>query len=280
MRQTRAKVVVLLALAGLVFLFFHFGFQRYLTALKLLLSFAILGFFPLIAKRAVEKLKVQRALASFPKPPTFDYNLVVIGAGSAGLVTAYIAAAVRAKVALVEQHKMGGDCLNTGCVPSKALIRSAKICSYISRARDFGFRTGEIDFDFAEVMERVQRVVRKIEPHDSAERYQQLGVEVIPGKAHILSPYQVQVGGKVLTTRSIVVATGARPFVPPLPGADRLCRAQRDRLPRDHRLGGDALATLQVREDSLCGWWIRGRYSQCAGSGRLRYAGDLRPELR
>lgn len=187
---------------------------------KLLLSFALLGLFPLIAKRFASKLKARRALASFPKPRRFDYNLVVIGAGSAGLVTAYIAAAVRAKVALIERHKMGGDCLNTGCVPSKALLRSAKMCSHINRAQDFGFRSAKIDFDFSQVMERVQQVIRKIEPHDSAERYRQLGVEVIAGRARVASPYQVEVDGRTLTTRNIVLATGARPSVPPINGLE------------------------------------------------------------
>jgi uncharacterized membrane protein YdjX (TVP38/TMEM64 family) len=148
----------------------------------LLLSFALLGIFPLVAKKAVNWIKARKVLAPYKKPAKFDYNMVVIGAGSAGLVTAYIAAAVKAKVALIEKHKMGGDCLNTGCVPSKALLRSAKMLSYARRAEEFGFRQGRIDFEFAEVMERVQRVIRKVEPHDSVERYTGLGVEVIEGK--------------------------------------------------------------------------------------------------
>ncbi len=154
------------------------------------------------------------------KPKKFDYNVVVIGAGSAGLVTSYIAAMLKAKVALIEKHKMGGDCLNTGCVPSKALIRTAKMLSYARRAQDFGLNKMEADFDFAKVMDRVQNVIAKIEPHDSVERYSSLGVECIQGMAKILSPYEVNVGGKTLTTRSIVIATGARPFVPPIPGLD------------------------------------------------------------
>jgi dihydrolipoamide dehydrogenase len=188
----------------------------------LLFSFALLGVFPLIARRAVAMIRARRALAPYPKPRSFDYNLVVIGAGSAGLVTAYIAAAVKARVALVEKEQMGGDCLNTGCVPSKALIRSARILSYVRRAGEFGFRSGHIEFDFAEVMARVQRVIRKVAPHDSEERYRKLGVDVIRGEAKIMSPYTVQVGGRTLTTRSIVIATGARPFVPPIPGLDQV----------------------------------------------------------
>jgi pyruvate/2-oxoglutarate dehydrogenase complex dihydrolipoamide dehydrogenase (E3) component len=143
---------------------------------------------------------------------------VVIGAGSAGLVSSYIAAAVKAKVALIEKHKMGGDCLNTGCVPSKALIRSAKMLAYGRRAAEFGLNQAEAKVDFAAVMERVQRVISKVEPHDSIERYTSLGVECLTGEARITSPYTVEVNGRVLTTRSIIIATGASPFVPPIPG--------------------------------------------------------------
>ncbi|MDZ4218446.1 MAG: dihydrolipoyl dehydrogenase [Methylobacter sp.] len=156
------------------------------------------------------------------KPKHFDNNLIVIGAGSGGLVTAYIAAAVKAKVTLIEQHKMGGDCLNTGCVPSKALIRSAKFLSHISRSAEFGIKKATVEFDFAEVMERVQTVIKKVEPHDSIERYSELGVNVITGTAKIISPWQVEVttetGVQTLSTRAIVIAAGARPFVPPIPG--------------------------------------------------------------
>ena len=151
----------------------------------------------------------------------YDYNMIVIGGGSAGLVSSYIAAAVKAKVALVEKHKMGGDCLNTGCVPSKALIRSAKMCAYGKRAEEFGFKKTEITFDFKDVMQRVHNVIKAIEPHDSIERYTKLGVECIEGDAKIVSPHSVEVDGKTLTTRSIIVATGARPMVPPIPGLDK-----------------------------------------------------------
>ena len=188
----------------------------------LVFSFALLGIFPLIAKKTAAKIKSRKALAAAPRPKKFDYNLVVIGAGAAGLVTAYIAATVRAKVALIEKHKMGGDCLNTGCVPSKALIRSAKMLSYARRAREFGFDDGNIEFDFSRVMERVHQVIKRIEPHDSVERYTQLGVECISGEAKITSPYTVEVNGKPLTTKKIVIASGARPFVPPIPGLDQV----------------------------------------------------------
>ena len=151
---------------------------------------------------------------------------MVIGAGSAGLVSAYIAAAVKAKVTLVERHRMGGDCLNTGCVPSKALLRSAKFVAQARRARALGMRSAVVDFAFGEVMERVQRVVRTVEPHDSAERYEGLGVECLQGEARITSPWTVEVetaeGVRTLTTRSIVIAAGARPFVPPIPGLEEV----------------------------------------------------------
>ena len=189
----------------------------------LVLAFVLLGIFPLVAKRVLDGIKARKVYAKWPKPARFDYNLVVIGAGSAGLVSAYIGAATKAKVALIEKHQMGGDCLNTGCVPSKALIRSAKLLSHIARARDFGVRTAPAAVDFAAVMERVQRVIRDIEPHDSVARYTALGVECLAGTAKILSPWRVQVTfpngtERSLTTRSIVIAAGARPFVPPVPG--------------------------------------------------------------
>ena len=190
-------------------------------------SLALLGVFPLVARRASALVAARKVYARFRRPAAFDRNLVVIGGGSAGLVTAYIAAALKARVTLVEQHAMGGDCLNTGCVPSKALIRSARFVAQARRAAEFGMRSAEVAFDFAAVMERVQRVVRDIAPHDSVERYTGLGVEVAQGKARIVTPWEVEIAhhdGRVekLTTRAIVVAAGARPFVPPLPGLDRV----------------------------------------------------------
>lgn len=184
----------------------------------LLLSFALLGIFPLIAKKVLGVLQARKVYAGHRKPDNFDYNLVVLGAGSAGLVSSYIAAAVKARVALIEKHKMGGDCLNTGCVPSKALLRTAKMISYARRAREFGLQSNEVRFDFAEVMARVQQVIARVEPHDSVERYSGLGVEVIEGEARISGPWSVEVGGRTLTTRSIIIATGAAPLVPPIKG--------------------------------------------------------------
>jgi pyruvate/2-oxoglutarate dehydrogenase complex dihydrolipoamide dehydrogenase (E3) component/uncharacterized membrane protein YdjX (TVP38/TMEM64 family) len=189
-------------------------------------SFLLLGFFPLIAKKFVGAVKARRVYAKWPKPARFERNLVVIGAGSAGLVSAYIAAAVKAKVTIVEKHRMGGDCLNTGCVPSKALIKTARVLSTIRRAKEYGLKNAVAQFDFAEVMERVQRVISTIEPHDSIERYTALGVECVQGEAKITSPWSVHISGndgtkRTLTTRSIVIAAGARPFVPPIPGIEQ-----------------------------------------------------------
>ncbi len=203
----------------------------------LLGAFVLLGIFPLAARKALDAARSRKVYARWERqrPKKYDYNLVVIGAGAAGLVSAYIAAATRAKVALVEKHRMGGDCLHTGCVPSKALIRSARLLSDIARARQFGIAQASAGFDFAEVMQRVQRVVQTVEPHDSVERYTALGVECIESTATITSPWTVEVGDaplspaplpqgergtkrRVLTTKSIVIAAGARPFVPPIPG--------------------------------------------------------------
>ena len=189
----------------------------------LLLSFALLGVFPLIAKAVIGALQRRKVYARWPRPKHFDRNLVVIGAGAGGLVTAYIAAAVKARVTLVEGHKMGGDCLNFGCVPSKALIRSAKLAHEIRQASALGIHDASGRVDFAAVMARVRRVIHDIEPHDSVERYTALGVDVVQGHARITSPWSVELTRadgtqQTLTTRSIVIAAGASPFVPPIPG--------------------------------------------------------------
>ena len=184
----------------------------------LLAALVLLGVFPLVARFVYGWFQSRRAMAKYKRPKNYDYNMVVIGGGSAGLISSYVAAAVKAKVALIEKAEMGGDCLNTGCVPSKALIRSTRILSYSRRAQEFGFKSLTVDFTFADIMERVQRVIREIAPHDSPERYRGLGVDVIPGTAHIVDPFRVSVGGRVLTTRAIIVATGAAPIIPPIPG--------------------------------------------------------------
>jgi pyruvate/2-oxoglutarate dehydrogenase complex dihydrolipoamide dehydrogenase (E3) component/uncharacterized membrane protein YdjX (TVP38/TMEM64 family) len=189
----------------------------------LLASLVLLGVFPLLAKLLVDALQRRKLYARWPRPARFDRNLVVIGAGAGGLVSAYIAAAVKAKVTLIEGHKMGGDCLNYGCVPSKALIRSAKAMKQLRNAHTLGIRNALGEVDFAGVMRRVHEVIEAIEPHDSVERYTLLGVEVLEGHARITSPWSVEVrqaDGSVqtLTTRSIVIAAGASPFVPPIAG--------------------------------------------------------------
>jgi pyruvate/2-oxoglutarate dehydrogenase complex dihydrolipoamide dehydrogenase (E3) component/uncharacterized membrane protein YdjX (TVP38/TMEM64 family) len=184
-------------------------------------AFLLLGLFPYLARALVNTVRARRVYRGYRRPRRFDRNLIVIGAGSAGLVSAYIAAAVKARVTLIEKHRMGGDCLNTGCVPSKALIRSAKFASHLDRASEFGFDSVTGQANFAKVMERVQNVVRQVEPHDSVERYTGLGVECIEGEARILDPWTVQVNGQKLTARALVIAAGARPFVPPIPGLEQ-----------------------------------------------------------
>jgi pyruvate/2-oxoglutarate dehydrogenase complex dihydrolipoamide dehydrogenase (E3) component/uncharacterized membrane protein YdjX (TVP38/TMEM64 family) len=187
-------------------------------------SFILLGVFPLLANKIVEAIKANKVYAQWHKPPRFDNNIVVIGAGSGGLVTAYIAAAAKAKVTLVEKHKMGGDCLNTGCVPSKALIRSSRLLAQMRRSADFGIKKADAEFDFADAMTRVQSVILTIEPHDSVQRYTDLGVDVVEGEAKIISPWEVQVTtageNRIITTRAIVVAAGSRPLVPPISGVE------------------------------------------------------------
>jgi len=193
-----------------------------ILSFKLMGSFALLGIFPLIAKKIVNLIKANKVYTGHTKPKKIEYNMVVIGAGSAGLVTAYISAAVKAKVALIEKHKMGGDCLNTGCVPSKAIIKSAKLAHQMKNASKYGLEAVTPKFEFKNVMNRVHDIISKIEPHDSVERYSDLGVECIQGAAKIISPWEVEVDGKVLTTQNITIATGASPFVPPIPGLDQI----------------------------------------------------------
>lgn len=164
------------------------------------------------------------------KSNKFDRNLIVIGAGSGGLVAALIAAAVNAKVTLIEKDKMGGDCLNTGCVPSKALIKSAKIASLIKRSEEFGIETPESNVNFSRVMERVQSIIQKIEPHDSVERFESLGVECLEGEARLTSPNSVSINNTTLTAKNIIVATGAGPFIPPIKGIENIDYLTSDNL--------------------------------------------------
>lgn len=213
-------------LAGtIVFVYAGTQLGQFKLSWQLALALVLLGIFPLVAKKILDGLKARKIYAKWAdkKPSHFDRNVIVIGAGSAGLVTSYIAAAVKAKVTLVEKHKMGGDCLNTGCVPSKSMIASAKLLNRMQRSKEFGIASAVATWDFADVMERIQRVVNEIEPHDSVARYTSLGVDCVAGSAKILTPWEVEIvreDGTIqkLTTKNIVIATGARPFVPPIPG--------------------------------------------------------------
>lgn len=199
------------------------------------LSLVLLGVFPLVAKTVLGWLQRRRVYARWTRPKRYDRNLIVIGAGAAGLVTAYIGAALKAKVTLVEAHKMGGDCLNYGCVPSKALIKSAKLATQMRHADHYGLTATKPEFSFRQVMARVHDVIRAIAPHDSVERYESLGVEVLQGYGRVIDPWTVEIeaadGSKQrLTTRSIVIAAGAQPFVPPLPGLNEVAYLTSDTL--------------------------------------------------
>ncbi len=193
-----------------------------ILSLELLGSFVLLGLFPWLARSLIRAWQRRRSLAGFKRPRKFDDNLLVIGAGSGGLVAALIAATVRAKVSLVERDRMGGDCLNTGCVPSKAFIRSARMAEYRRRSVEFGLVASPPQVQFDKVMERVQSVIRTIEPHDSVERFTGLGVNCIQGEARIVSPWEVEIDGERRSARNIIVATGGRPRVPDIPGLDAI----------------------------------------------------------
>lgn len=189
---------------------------------KVLLIFTLLGVLPWFFKLIINYIKDKKIYSAFVKPKKFDYNTVVIGAGAAGLVSAYITSAVKAKVALIESNKMGGDCLNYGCVPSKALIKSAKVKHTIDHAAPYGVTAEKAKTNYSEVLQRIKKVIRQIEPHDSVERYSSLGVECILGQAKIISPYVVDVGGRQLTTKNIIIASGAEPVVPLIKGIEKI----------------------------------------------------------
>lgn len=217
----------------------------------ILLSFSLLGLFPFIAKFFLHLLQQKRLYKRWKRPAKFDRNLIVIGAGAAGLVSAYIAAAVKAKVTLVEAHKMGGDCLNYGCVPSKALIKSARVAHQHKHGSHYGLEDSAPQFSFKKVMERVQRVIQQVEPHDSIERYTKLGVEVLQGYARLVDPWTVEIqrnDGEVvrLTSRNIIIGTGAQPFVPPLPGIEEVGYVTSDTLWREFALLDQPPARLAV----------------------------------
>lgn len=248
----------------------------------LIFSFALLGLFPLLAKQLIARFNAYKVYNKWKKPKQFDNNLLVIGAGSGGLVTAYIAAAVKAKVTLIEKHKMGGDCLNTGCVPSKALIRSARYIESNRRSERYGVKRSQLDFDFSEVMSRVHDVIRQVEPHDSIERYTDLGVNVLTGTARIISPWEVEVetdaGKQVLSARSIVIAAGARPFVPEIPGIDQVISYTSDTIwgltllpPRLLVMGGGPIGC----ELSQCFARLGSQVVQIERSGRILSREDL-----
>ncbi|MFT6256563.1 FAD-dependent oxidoreductase [Shewanella sp. S1-58-MNA-CIBAN-0166] len=206
-----------------------------ILSFNLIVSFALLGLFPIIAKGIVNMIKKRRVYSKWTKPAKFDRNMIVIGAGAGGLVTSYIAAAVKAKVTLIEAGEMGGDCLNYGCVPSKAIIKSAKIAQQIRNAHHYGLEDSTPEFSFKKVMARVHQVVADIAPHDSVERYTNLGVDVVKGYAKLVDPWTVEISHpdghtSRLTARSIVIATGARPFVPPLPGIEEVGYVTSDTL--------------------------------------------------
>ncbi|MGY6587614.1 MAG: FAD-dependent oxidoreductase [Wenzhouxiangella sp.] len=205
-------------------------------SIELIGAFALLGLLPLILRWTLRLIENRRVYKGYRKPKRFDYNLIVIGAGAAGLVSAYIGATVKARVALIEKHAMGGDCLNTGCVPSKALIRAARLRSETARADRFGLEARSLTVDFKAVMARVKDAIKRIEPHDSPERYRGMGVDVIESSARLVSPWEVEVDGRVITGKAIVLASGAEPRVPDLPGLD-----QSDYLTSDTLWSLDAL---------------------------------------
>ncbi|MFN7823959.1 MAG: FAD-dependent oxidoreductase [Pseudobdellovibrionaceae bacterium] len=178
-----------------------------LASPSLLLAFTALGLVPWFAKALLQKWKTQKLYSKFKKPKKYDYNLVVIGAGAAGLVSTAIARAVKAKVAIIEKHKMGGDCLNYGCVPSKALIHLA---NHSPRA------------PYLEIQQKIQKIIQRIEPHDSVERFTKLGARVIQGSAELVSPWEVQVNGEILTTKNVIIASGAEPYIPEIPGREKI----------------------------------------------------------
>ena len=148
------------------------------------------------------------------------YDLIVIGGGSGGLVCAAGGAGLGAKVALIEKKKLGGDCLNTGCVPSKALLRSAHIIHDFKKAKTYGIKESHIQFDFSDIMARVKAIQKAIEPHDSPERFHSLGVDVKFGAYTFKNPHELTNGEETLYGKRIVIATGSSPFVPPIPGCE------------------------------------------------------------
>ena len=197
-----------------------------ILSIDLIISLCVVGLLPITAKLFIGLIRRKRIYAKWTRPKQFDYNLIVIGGGAAGLVSSYIGAAVNARVALIEKHKMGGDCLNTGCVPSKALIKTAHFLEQARQSKKLGLDKAEVHYEYSDVIKRVQKIIKKIEPHDSRERYTELGVECMQGTATITSPWTVTVDGtngqQEISARSIIVAAGASPVVPHLPNIDQI----------------------------------------------------------
>ena len=197
-----------------------------ILSIDLIISLCVIGLLPITAKLFIGIIRRKRIYAKWTRPKQFDYNLIVIGGGAAGLVSSYIGASVNARVALIEKHKMGGDCLNTGCVPSKALIKTAQFLEQARQSKKLGLDKAEVHYEYSDVMKRVQKIIKKIEPHDSRERYTELGVECMQGTATITSPWTVTVDGtngqQEISARSIIVAAGASPVVPHLPNIDQI----------------------------------------------------------
>ena len=197
-----------------------------ILSIDLIISLCVVGLLPITAKLFIGLIRRKRIYAKWTRPKQFDYNLIVIGGGAAGLVSSYIGAAVNARVALIEKHKMGGDCLNTGCVPSKALIKTAQFLEQARQSKKLGLDKAEVHYEYSDVIKRVQKIIKKIEPHDSRERYTELGVECMQGTATITSPWTVTVDGtngqQEISARSIIVAAGASPVVPHLPNIDQI----------------------------------------------------------
>lgn len=188
-------------------------------------SFVLLAIFPWVVRSLMNRFKKLKKLKGYKRPKQYTDNLIVIGAGAGGLVSSYIAAVTKAKVTLIEKHKMGGDCLNTGCVPSKALIHAARQAQDMREADKIGVNAGDVSVDFKKVMKSVHQGITDIEPHDSVERYTGLGVHCMEGTATIIDPWTVEIENangekETRTARNLIIAAGARPRVLNIPGIE------------------------------------------------------------
>ncbi len=197
---------------------------------SVLISLSLLAAVPWLGRLLLHQINLHRIYRNYRRPPRFDYDLLIIGAGAAGLVSAYLGSALKAKVGLIERDRMGGECLHTGCVPSKSLIQSARLAHLIHRAGEFGLKVRESSVDFPSVFERIQSIISKITPKDSADRYRSLGVDCLRGEARIEDPFRVRIEDRVLTTRNIIIATGSAPFIPNIEGLDSIPYLTTDNL--------------------------------------------------